>query len=240
MNVNGKITRIKGNQVTIYCKDVTDTSIIGRDVTVTYDDDKKITMDQRKKIFVMIHEFAEHTGNYGGNPLTSKHKFKEAYSDDYAEYILKVRFKYVTGYFNYFSFSDCSRELATRFIEFLIDICLQYGVNFKTKFIDSIRGNYKYEWYCYKNMCCEICGRNKDTAPIEIAHVHAVGMGRNRDTISHVGNRIMILCHTHHQYQHSMPIKDFMQMYQLKGIEVTPDVAKRLKLGHYGSEQDVR
>lgn len=77
-----------------------------------------------------------------------------------------------------------------------------------------------------------ICGAHAD-----IAHVHAVGIGRNRRTISHLGNYVMALCRKHHQEQHSKGIVSFMQDNQLKGVKVTPEIAKMLKLGDWRQEQ---
>lgn len=182
-------------------------------VDFNVEDNRVISPEQRKKAHALIGEIDEEMGNYDSK-LTKKQ--------------LKKYFMSETGYPNYFSLSNCSMEVATKFIEFLIDYCLRENIPFITMPLDLIRDQYNWDKSCLKYRKCMICGKHAD-----IAHVYAVGIGRNRKKINHVGNYVMALCREHHIKQHSAGIKTFMRDYHLKGMKVTPEIAEMLKLGNY-------
>ncbi|KRL07885.1 hypothetical protein FD38_GL002448 [Levilactobacillus zymae DSM 19395] len=145
---------------------------------------------------------------------------------------LKRMYALRKGLYENFSLSDCSIETASRFIEFLLEFCFENNIPFASQTVDAIREQYGWDIQCLKFHRCMICGR-----PADIAHVHAVGIGRNRNHISHVGNSVMALCRDHHQEQHRIGIKTFMQKNQLKGVRVTPEIAEMLQLGNWRMEQ---
>ncbi|VDG31460.1 hypothetical protein [Lactobacillus brevis] [Lactiplantibacillus mudanjiangensis] len=211
----GKVLRINGNIVTIQVLKSDRMSYLttGSDAGLIYDDGRHISMVQRRKIFAMLHEIDEYFGNYLLG-LT--------------EYQMKQRFCSTTQTFDDFSLSNCSKSLATGFIEFLIQFCLVEGVNFSTKSLDEIRGQYGWERACLDERRCSICGDHAD-----IAHVHAVGIGRNRNKINHIGYQVMALCRKHHTEQHTIGIWSFMDKYHIKGVRVTPEIAERLRLGNW-------
>lgn len=190
---------------------------IGQLIELRFDDGRQISADQRKKIFALLHEIDRWCGNY---------------IMDLTERQMKYMFLSQQGMYEEFSLSDCSLEMASRFIEFLLGFCFAYEVPIASKVIDSIREQYGWDMYCLKYHCCMICGAHAD-----IAHVHAVGIGRNRNYISNVGNYVMALCRKHHQEQHNVGIKTFMMDNQLKGIRVTPEIQKMLKIGNW--QQDL-
>ncbi|ATU69516.1 hypothetical protein CT113_03835 [Levilactobacillus brevis] len=190
---------------------------VGQLAEIKFDDGRHISADQRKKVFALLHEIDRWSGNY---------------VMDVTEHQMKYMFLRQRGLYEEFSLSNCSLEMASRFIEFLLGFCFAYNVPIATKVVDSIREQYGWDMYCLRYHCCMICGAHAD-----IAHVHAVGIGRNRQTISHIGNYVMALCRKHHQEQHSKGIVTFMQDNQLKGVKVTSEVAKMLKLGNWRQEQ---
>lgn len=186
---------------------------VGQLVEVKLNDGRKITADQRRKAYALLHEINDFTGNLA--PEVTKKQMKELFISE-------------RGLHETFSLSDCSMTMASRFIEFLIAFCFEYNVPFASRTVDAVREQYGWDIQCLKYHRCMICGKYAD-----IAHVHAVGIGRNREHINHVGNRVMALCRNHHQEQHRVGIQTFMQRNQLVGVKVTPEIAEMLKLGNW-------
>ncbi|CAJ1227097.1 hypothetical protein LZY01_23650 [Levilactobacillus zymae] len=223
MQLFGKIRRLFHHYLIIDLNDVDppDRRLIekniGQLVEVRFDDGRHITADQRRKVYAMISEVDRWCGNY--IPELTKGQLKRMYA---------LR----KGLYENFSLSDCSIETASRFIEFLLEFCFENNIPFASQTVDAIREQYGWDIQCLKFHRCMICGR-----PADIAHVHAVGIGRNRNHISHVGNSVMALCRDHHQEQHRIGIKTFMQKNQLKGVRVTPEIAEMLQLGNWRMEQ---
>lgn len=214
MQAPAKVVKAKGNLITIQVSahDHPDYLTLGSDVGLIYDDGRHISAVQRKKIFAMLHDIDEQSGNY---------------LMDLTEYQMKQMFC-IAQDFDTFSLSNCSMSLATAFIEFLIKFCLVEDIRFSSQSLDEIRGQYGWEITCLEQHSCCICSHHAD-----IAHVHAVGIGRDRNKINHIGNQVMALCRIHHNEQHNMGIWSFMHKYHLKGVRVTPDIAEMLKLGDW-------
>lgn len=190
---------------------------IGQSTELAFDDGRHISVAQRRKIYAMMREIDDWCGNY--NLEVTKRQFKEFYCDK-------------QGIKKMFSLSDCSLEQASRYIEFILGFCFAFDVSLSSRMVDSIREQYGWDMYCLKYHRCMICGGAAD-----IAHVHAVGIGRNRNKISHEGNTVMALCRKHHQDQHRVGIVTFMRDNQLKGVKVTHEIAKMLKLGNWHVER---
>lgn len=177
------------------------------DKSITVDllvDDKKeiekmnwITNEQRRKIFALIKDIATETGE-------DKDSLRE---------IVSQRFIQATEY-EEFSLSNCSKVLAQDFIEYLITLAFELGVNLSehpTKGLGDIGG---YLQLCIKNRKCCICGKDA-----EIHHVEAVGMGRNRKLIDDSDNEKMALCREHHTEYHQIGVNDFTDKYHVYGVK---------------------
>lgn len=223
MQLFGNINELSGDRLVVDLKDLDPPArrLVeanpGQLIELNFDDGRHISADQRKKIFALLHEIDRWSGNY---VMTV------------TEHQMKYMFMRQRGLYEEFSLSDCSLEMASRFIEFILGFCFAYGVPIASKVIDSIREQYGWDMYCLKYHCCMICGAHAD-----IAHVHAVGIGRNRNHINNVGNYVMALCRKHHQEQHNEGIISFMEENRLKGVKVTPEIQRMLKIGDWRQEQ---
>lgn len=212
----GKLEKIQGNQILITLDEKIDMYQIQRlsegkqpTVELEFSDGRTITPAQRKKIYALINDLCDYTGDV---PEYWKDKFKFM-----VETIFGVK---------EFSLSDCSVTVGNYMILTILDFLFENDIPFKTKTWDSIPNDFPKQMLCLKHKQCVICGKTAD-----IAHYNAVGSGRNRKKINHVGMYIMTLCRTHHTEQHKIGIKNFMQKYHLKPIKVTEEIAKELKLG---------
>lgn len=211
----GKITKISGKKLEIELDEDIDMYRVQRlsdgkqpSVELTVQDGRHITPDQRGKIWALIHDFSEFTGD----PI------------EYAEDMFKslTRSKYGL---EEFSLSDCSIETATLMIEAILEFMFEHDIPFRTKVWDSIPDYFPKQMLCLMNKRCVLCGK-----PADIAHFNAVGMGRSRRKINHVGMYIMTLCRSHHTEQHKIGINNFIKKYHIKPIKVTKEIAKRLRL----------
>ena len=155
-----------------------------------------ITGDQRKKIYAIFKDIANHTG---GNK-------------DYVKDNLKRMFTQNTEY-NDFSLSNCSKELASDFIEFIIEFAFEYGVELSEhpkKLIDDINA---YLVICIRNKICAVCGRQA-----EIHHVDTIGMGHNRNKTDDSAKRKIALCRKHHREAHDEGWETFKQKHHVNGV----------------------
>jgi hypothetical protein len=70
------------------------------------------------------------------------------------------------------------------------------------------------------NHRCAVCGKKN-----ELHHVNAVGMGRNRKEICHIGMMVLPLCREHHCEIHRIGKKDFLRKYLLEPVAVDERIA---------------
>ena len=213
----GTLDRIQGKQVLITLDDEIDMYKVqrlsgGKKPTVELDisDGRKITPSQRKKIYALINDLCEYTGDV---PEYWKEKFK---------FMVETIFG-----IDEFSLSDCSVTVGNYMILTILEFLFQHDIPFRTKTWDSIPNDFPKQMLCIKNRRCVICGK----PGADIAHVQTVGMGRNRTKINHTGMYIMSLCRTHHTLQHTIGLKTFMETFHIKPIKVTEEIAKELHLG---------
>lgn len=163
---------------------------------VFLEDGRSITPIQRKKIYATLRDISYHTG----------------YPPEEAKEWMKYFYISRTGR-SYFSLSDCSVDTARKFINILIDYCLEEGVPTKDRLTERTEDINYLLYKCITNKKCAICGRNG-----EIHHWDAIGMGNNRKTYDDSLNRKICLCRTHHTIAHSQGNKRFAENYHVYGI----------------------
>ena len=119
-----------------------------------------------------------------------------------------------------------TKDMATDFITYTLEYYLNNGIPFAQQ-----------DWYkgadlnrvCYAmlmNRICFVCGRTHS----DIAHVEAVGAGRNRKKIKHTKHHFMCLCRRHHNTQHEMGIDSFMAAYHVTAIQLDKEDVKQLNI----------
>lgn len=176
---------------------------------LTIDDNRHISRDQQKKIFALIDDLCNYTGD---EPKRWENEFK-----------WRVQ---VTFGLDEFSLSNCSMTVGNYMILTILDFLFSENIPFRTKLWDSLPQDFPRQRLALKNRTCVICGRPH----ADLAHYKAVGMGRNRHKIDERKMYFMTLCREHHQEQHNIGIKKFMQKYHLKPLRLSDDDIIRFKI----------
>ena len=126
------------------------------------------------------------------------------------------------GYERGLSLSDCTREQASQIIEVTLDWVFSNNIPLNYKTSDLLKNDKAFLYWSTVNRNCVICGKQN----ADLAHRYAVGKGRNRNKIDHIGNQVLALCRSHHSEQHQIGMDTFNKKYHLTDSWV--DVDERL------------
>lgn len=176
-------------------------------VGVEFVDKRRISAKQRRKAYVLISYIAAW---WGYTPLECMKEILKLMFIGEAETLRRT-----------FSLSDCDMTTARLFITYLIDFCLLHGVDVGEPLYQLSEDIPRYVWACLMNKRCAVCGRKA-----ELHHVDAVGMGRNRKEICHIGMRALPLCREHHTEIHKVGQGDFLKRYFLEPVKIDERIAK--------------
>lgn len=180
-------------------------------VGVEFVDKRRISTQQRKKAYVLISYIAAW---WGYTPLEAMKEMLKLMFVGEAETLRRS-----------FSLSDCDMTTARLFITYLIDFCILHGVDVGEPLYQLSEDIPRYVWACLMNKRCAVCGRKA-----ELHHVDAVGMGRNRKEICHIGMWALPLCREHHTEIHSIGQEDFLKRYFLEPVKIDERIAKVYRL----------
>ena len=174
-------------------------------------DPYKITIKQRKKIFALLNDIESATGQ--------PREYLRSMFQDYATVI--------EGYEERLSLSNCSKREASDLIDVIITWIFQNYIPLNHKTSDLMRNDNYFIYLSTINRQCVICGKQNS----DIAHLEAVGSGRDRRTHDHTNHHVLALCRLHHGEQHDIGIRSFNDKYVLTNswIKVTPEINKKLQ-----------
>lgn len=161
-------------------------------------DGREISPEQRKHIYATLKDIGLWSG-FVGEEIKAVMKY---------EYIAR------TGA-PYFSLSNCDMTTAREFLTFLLDFCVENGIACSGSLIDRAPDIGRYVYVCIENRKCCITGEKA-----EIHHVDAVGAGRNREEIVHIGMRVLPLSREKHQEAHTLGRDTFLQKYHLVPVKL--------------------
>ena len=208
--LTGKITAWDGQTLTIeaaFCDTYIMQQRSPKECEIRLIDSRTINADQRKKAYGLMRDISRHTG----------------YEPDEVKEVMKYDFLSRTGYPE-FSLSDVDRTTAREFIDHMVELCLEQGIPCQDSLLEKAEDVGRYLYLClYHKKCC-VCGKEA-----EVHHVDAIGMGRNRKEICHVGYRAMSLCRIHHREAHSN--SGFAKLHHIFPIRLDELLVKHLKLG---------
>lgn len=179
-----------------------------KECEIRLNDGRRISHDQRKKIYATFNDIALYTGYVG----------------DEIKAIMKYEFISRTGY-EYFSLSDVDVTTAKEFLQFLVEWCVEHGVPTADNLLDRAPDIARYIYVCLLNKKCCITG---DKA--ELHHEHAVGMGRNRKEIIHKGMMVMPLSRKMHTECHAIGQTTFNDKYHVFGVVCDEAICEVYKL----------
>ncbi len=155
---------------------------------------RTISDDQRRKIYAILRDIALYV-NGSEDPDSIKGEMKTEFGR------------------GRFSLSDCPKELARDFIEFLIVFAFQNGIALREHPKDAFEDTEAYLAICLKHKVCAVCGREG-----EIDHWDHIGAGRDRTKVDDSGLRKISLCREHHSERHSIGKDSFRAKYHVFGI----------------------
>ena len=160
------------------------------------DDNRTITVEQRKKIYATIKDISLFTGD----------------DPEYLKEFLKFDYCGESGQ-EYFSLSNCSISTAREFINFIIDFILKHGIPLSQIALVRTDDTDHYLWGCIKYKKCCLCGKDGETH-----HWDAIGMGNDRRVFNDSKHRKIQLCREHHQEAHTVGRDTFGAKHHVYGV----------------------
>lgn len=189
-----------------------------KNVTIQFHDSRKVTPNQRKMCWAMISDIAEWQGE--SRSQTAKDMVNHARKVDFMVNELCENADTL------FSLADAPVSLVCAYQSYLIRFILDNDIPTRRPLYEYAEDINDYVYMCLIHKKCAVCGR-----PSELHHVDAVGMGRDRHEIVHVGMRALPLCREHHTECHTIGNKDFMALYHFDdGVVIDNTLAKIYKL----------
>ncbi len=158
----------------------------------------QISEEQRKKIYALIKDIAAYAGD---SNESTKDTMKSIFCGE----------KEIEN----FSLSNCTRETASDFIEFLINFAFENGVALKESPRDYLDDIERYILVCIKNKVCAVCGK-----PAETHHWDAIGRGRDRRKYDDSDHRKITLCREHHTEVETIGRDTFAKKHHVIGVIV--------------------
>jgi len=175
-------------------------------------DPRCLSTEQRGKVFALCTEITE---------WSSDSRYEEEV--EYMRKYLMRRYCDDNG-LEYFSLSNVDMATCTGFISFLIDFCLFHGVPTGYPLIDKAEDISRFLYGCLYHRRCAVRGKDAETH-----HLDAVGMGRDREHIVHIGLRAMALCRKHHDEVHKVGLRFYIKNH-VHGIKFDKRLCDRLRL----------
>lgn len=193
---------------------------VSDDVIVLWRDSRTISPEQRRKAWALIGEIAQAYGYLSQQD-------REAINNDLKrEFLLKRMDELTAEAIKRFSLGDVDQTTARLYITFLVDFVIENDIPTKEMTVELCEDIEAYVYKCMMHRRCAVCRK-----PADIHHIDRVGMGRNRDEISHIGMEAITLCREHHMEAHQHGDKALLDKYHLTPIIITAEIAKKLKLG---------
>ena len=165
-------------------------------------DNKKLSIEQRKKIFALCRDIELHWGE----PVESLRKRFQA------------ELEIMNGY-NEISLSNCSMRIASELIELIIAFMFHHQIPMRVETSKLLSGDKAMLYWATVNRNCVLCGESN----ADLAHHYAIGRGANRKKMQHYDYEVLALCRFHHQEQHNIGVKSFDEKYILQDSWIKVD-----------------
>ena len=165
-------------------------------------DNKKLSIEQRKKIFALCRDIELHWGE----PVESLRKRFQA------------ELEIMNGY-NEISLSNCSMRIASELIELIISFMFHHQIPMRVETSKLLSGDKAMLYWATINRNCVLCGKSN----ADLAHHYAIGRGANRKSMDHYGYEVLALCREHHSQQHNIGVETFDKLYHLENSWIKVD-----------------
>ena len=185
------------------------------EVLVIWQDARMRSPEQIRKAWALMGEIAEYQGQTKD----------EVYREQSTAFSLK-HLEILQG--QLFHLSIATMSTARAFINLLIEIIIEFGIPTKEPLYGLCDDIPRYVYACLMHKKCAVCGKKT-----ELHHVTAVGMGRNRREIDHIGMLALPLCggiDGHHEEAHRIGNRAFLEKYHLEPITIDANIAKKYNL----------
>lgn len=178
------------------------------EVNIEVVDKRKISNNQRALIFAICKDIENYTGTESEI----------------------VRYS-AMEHCNVKSLRMCSVAQANKIISELIDFILinQIPISLKTRNSEAFSFEEKHMYMLILSRTCIITGKRAD-----IHHIDRIGLGGNRQTMSHIGKRVLPLCREKHNEIHEIGDEAFMKKYNIDEntiVKVDERIEKFIKTG---------
>lgn len=180
-------------------------------VEIRLDDGRSISAVQRKKIFATINDIAKWSGH---EPEYIRQQLTWDFCSEYG--------------CDWFSLSTVDMTTAKEFINYLIEFCFRFDIPTMDTLLNRTEDIGRYIYLCLMYRRCFDCNKPH----CQVHHVDVVGLGRDRDTINHLGLAALPVCVNLHKEIHDIGDAVFMEKYHVQPVKLDEFLCKRLKL-HY-------
>lgn len=200
------------------------------DCNIRLNDGRTISNAQRRKIFALASDIGDYVSRISNQR-------------EYVEVLRQLKLLYVkdktdnetirrtlTRHYcelidsDVFSLSDCSVSVARGFIDWLVELCLDFEIPCNDSLAYLCEDINRYMYLCIAKRKCAICGRKAD-----IHEVEKVGMGGNRRKMHHKGQLCEALCRLHHhEVENNTPQKEFDEKYHINPIRLDEYLCRQI------------
>lgn len=187
-------------------------------VEIILPDGRSISPEQRRKIYALIGEITEYVEGIRNSETIEE--TKESLKWDFILERMESQERRL------FSLADCDMTTASAFIQYLIDFIIKNDIPTMISLRDQCEDIGKYVYSCLANKKCAVCGQNGEVHHCEGSRI---GIGSDRQEVSHLGRRAICLCREHHSEAHQSEAK-FMEKYHLEPIALDERLCKMHKL----------
>lgn len=185
-------------------------------VTMQPYDADKVTRQQQKKAHALINDINSYSNN---DPMFL------------AENDLKYKFCDAIGWPTtpIFSLANCSKQLASQFINFLVEYCFKYDIPFDSRELHLSMNVQRMMFLSAVHNRCFVTQARRQDAVLHIHHVNAVGRGKRKEA-DHRNRYYMILKAELHNEIHELGYWRFCQKWHCGAIKLTDQQILDFKL----------
>lgn len=182
---------------------------------VLFQDREEISAEQRRKIFAIVRDIAD--SQFEDREWTRKTLTADFLRKNIEQLQLSALSLAISG--------NCDRGTASLFIDYLINVCMEFNVQTKKPLPAYADDLQRYTYTALLHKRCLICGKKAD-----LHHVDQVGMGYNRNTKPQLGALVMPLCREHHSEYHTIGRTAFQDKYHAVPVPMDKRVAGKYNI----------